>query len=162
MAEMPDELRKLMEKEEPPADQPSQSVDEQLIDEVAHLLFPVSADESPHTTDERNLFIQRYRRHLSRSAFSGAEDVLLDQLRLLKSQRDETERRIRMLLAYARTVPPGGRKYRLRDLSEATGIPISSIRGRITDDELRALESLALDDERAIRLAEKLSRADDD
>lgn len=52
-------------------------------------------------------------------------------------------------VAYARTTPPAGRKYRLRDLSDASGYPISTLRGLITDDELQALKDLDLDQERA-------------
>lgn len=155
MAELPDELRRLIEKEDPPTQEQEKGVDELLIQEVAHLLYPLNARESPRTTDERNLFTQRYRRQLSRGAFVGGDDVLLDQLRGLRQQQEEASRRIKVLVAYARTTPPGGRKYRLRELADATGIPISSIRGLITDAELREIERLDLDEARAERLSGK-------
>lgn len=65
---------------------------------------------------------------------------------------------MRLLLAYARTTPPTGRKYRLRDLSDVTGLPISSIRDLITEQELRDIEQLDLDDERAEGLEKALAR----
>lgn len=161
MVGLPEELLRLIEQEEHPGPERAKGPDELLIDDVAHLLYPLAPKESPRTTDERNAFIQRHRRALSKGAFTGGEDVLLDQLRLLRRQRDETDRRIRLLVAYARTTPPTARKYRLRDLSEAIGLPISSVRGLITDTELRALEQLDLDDDRAEALAKALPQPDD-
>lgn len=162
MTELPEELRKLIEKDDPPSHEPQHTADEQLIDDVAHLLFPLSPSESPRTTEDRANFIHRYRRRMSRNSFSGGDDTLLDQLRALRHQQDETARRIRVLLAYARTTPPAGRKYRLRDLSEATGLPISSIRDLITEAELQELNRLRLDEGRANRLAQKLTDLEGD
>lgn len=160
MTEMPEELRRLIEKERVPAEEESKSTDDQLIEDVAHLLYPLSLKESPRITQDRADFMFRYRRQVARQAFIGGDDVLLDQLRALRQQQNEAYRRIRLLLAYARTTPPKGRKYRLRDLSEATELPISSIRDLITDAELREIERLDLDGERAEELAKKLPRFD--
>lgn len=75
-----------------------------------------------------------------------------------ESEKQSRTRRMRLLLAYARTTPPTGRKYRLRDLSDVTGLPISSIRDLITEQELRDIEQLDLDDERAEGLEKALAR----
>lgn len=146
-----DKLRHLVEQES--ANQPrSATVDERTIDEVAHLLYPPDKNASTRdatVADEgRAAFIHTYRSRLSRGSLSDADDVLFDQLRYLRGQRDEIDRRIRVLLAYARTVPPGGRKYRLRELSEAAGLSMSTVRNRVEVEQLREIERLDLDDER--------------
>lgn len=157
MTDLPEELRQLIASEEPLDEDLPSTPDEQLIQDMAHLLFPLSHPDSPREAEDRENFVRRYRRRLTRNAFTGGDDVLLDQLRALRHHQAETQRRIDVLLAYARTTPPRGRKYRLRDLSEASGLPISSIRDRITEEELRSVAALDLDGERAEQLARKLA-----
>lgn len=160
MTELPEELRKLLDKEGVPADAAPKSADDRVIEDVAHLLFPVTPRESPRITEDRSDFIRRYRRKVARNVLVGGDDALLDQLRALRNQKEEVARRIRVLLAYSRTTPPKGRKYRLRDLSEVTGLPISSIRDLITSEELQELSRLNLDDAQAEALAKKQAEVD--
>lgn len=155
MMELPEDLQQLLDAEAAPDPRDSPTPDEQLIHDVAHLLYPLTPHPSPRDTEARMTFIRRARRQVAREAFSGGDDVLMDQLRALRQEQQEVTRRISTLLAYARTTPPEGRTYRLRDLSEATGLPISSIRDRITNESLDAIERLDLDDRRARQLAAK-------
>lgn len=157
MTELPEELRELIEREGTPEHEQPKNTDEQLIEDLSRLLYPPVPNEPPRITEDRTAFIRRYRRQVARKAFSGGDDALLDQLRALRQQREEAESRTRLLLAYARTTPPAGRKYRLRELSDVTNLPISSIRDLIGDEELRQIERLDLDDERMEQLANKLS-----
>lgn len=157
MTDLPPELRQLMEHEPPVPEARHKTPDELLIEEVAQLLYPRTPNETPTETEQRITFVTRYRRRLSRGALAAGDDAVLDQLRALRQQEDEIRRRTNVLLAYARTTPPADRTYRLRDLSDASGLPISSIRDRITDTELTALTKLDLDSERADALAEHFS-----
>src|SRR5215813_9214283 len=63
-----------------------------------------------------------------------AGDPVLAALRAARARRDQADRDIRILLAYARelTTP---RPYRLADLAEATGKSISGIRTAYTADD---------------------------
>jgi hypothetical protein len=66
-----------------------------------------------------------------------ASDPVLAALRAARARRDQADRDIRILLAYARelAIP---RPYRLADLAEATGKSISGIRTAYTTDDLDA------------------------
>ena len=66
-----------------------------------------------------------------------ADDPVLAALRAARARRDQADRDIRILLAYARelTTP---RPYRLADLAEATGKSISGIRTAYTTADVDA------------------------
>jgi hypothetical protein len=67
-------------------------------------------------------------RHLrSVNASWQADDPVLAALRAARARRDQAERDIRILLAYARELATP-RPYRLADLAEATGKSISGVR----------------------------------
>jgi len=71
-------------------------------------------------------------RHLrSVSATWQATDPVLVALRAARALRDQADRDIRILLAYARELA-APRPYRLADLAEATGKSISGIRTAYT------------------------------
>ena len=75
-------------------------------------------------------------RHLrSASTPWQASDPVLAALRAARDRRDQADRDIRILLAYARelTAP---RPYRLADLAAATGKSISGIRTAYTDQDV--------------------------
>jgi hypothetical protein len=56
-----------------------------------------------------------------------ADDPVLAALRAARARRDQADRDIRILLAYARELATP-RPYRLADLAEATGKSISGVR----------------------------------
>ena len=71
-------------------------------------------------------------RHLrSVNAAWQATDPVLAALRAARARRDQADRDIRILLAYARELATP-RPYRLADLAEATGKSISGIRTAYT------------------------------
>ena len=73
-------------------------------------------------------------RHLrSVSATWQATDPVLVALRAARALRDQADRDIRILLAYARELATPG-PYRLADLADATGKSISGIRTAYTSD----------------------------
>lgn len=68
-------------------------------------------------------------------------DPLLDALDRLRHQREATDRRTRLVLAYAREcVYP--RPYRLADLAAASGLSISGVRGAYTADHVHEARAL--------------------
>jgi hypothetical protein len=84
-------------------------------------------------------------RHLrSVSATWQDGDPVLAALRAARARRDQADRDIRILLAYARelTTP---RPYRLADLAEATGKSISGVRTAYTAADVDAARRIAHD-----------------
>jgi acyl-CoA reductase-like NAD-dependent aldehyde dehydrogenase len=73
-----------------------------------------------------------------------ATDPVLAALRAARARRDQADRDIRILLAYARelTTP---RPYRLADLAEATGKSISGIRTAYTTADIDAARYIVHD-----------------
>ena len=73
-----------------------------------------------------------------------ADDPVLAALRAARDRRDQADRDIRILLAYARelTTP---RPYRLADLAEATGKSISGIRTAYTAADVDAARRIMHD-----------------
>ena len=65
-----------------------------------------------------------------------ASDPVLAALRAARARRDQADRDIRILLAYARELATP-RPYRLADLAEATGKSISGIRTAYTTSRCR-------------------------
>src|SRR5258707_14563718 len=74
------------------------------------------------------------------------DDPVLAALRAARDRRDQADRDIRILLAYARELATP-RPYRLADLAEATGKSISGIRTAYTttdvDDARRILHDIS-------------------
>ena len=64
-----------------------------------------------------------------------ADDPVLAALRAARDRRDQADRDIRILLAYARELATP-RPYRLADLAEATGRSISGVRTAYTDRDV--------------------------
>ena len=75
-----------------------------------------------------------------------ASDPVLAALRAARDRRDQADRDIRILLAYARELATP-RPYRLADLAEATGRSLSGIRTAYTtadvDDARRILRDIS-------------------
>jgi hypothetical protein len=73
-----------------------------------------------------------------------ADDPVLAALRAARARRDQADRDIRILLAYARelTTP---RPYRLADLADATGKSISGIRTAYTAADVDAARRIVHD-----------------
>ena len=73
-----------------------------------------------------------------------ASDPVLAALRAARARRDQADRDIRILLAYARelTTP---RPYRLADLAEATGKSISGVRTAYTAADVDAARRIVHD-----------------
>ena len=63
------------------------------------------------------------------------DDPVLAALRAARARRDQADRDIRILLAYARELATP-RPYRLADLAEATGKSISGVRTAYTDRDV--------------------------
>jgi hypothetical protein len=66
---------------------------------------------------------------------AGGEDPVLAQLAMLRRQQLAAERRMRLLLAYAREFV-GPRPYPLAALAEASGMSISGVRTAYDEDEV--------------------------
>jgi hypothetical protein len=64
-----------------------------------------------------------------------ASDPVLAALRAARDRRDQADRDIRILLAYARELATP-RPYRLADLAAATGKSISGVRTAYTDHDV--------------------------
>lgn len=64
-----------------------------------------------------------------------ASDPVLAALRAARARRDQADRDIRILLAYARELATP-RPYRLADLAIATGMSISGVRVAYTDHDV--------------------------
>jgi hypothetical protein len=73
-----------------------------------------------------------------------ADDPVLAALRAARDRRDQADRDIRILLAYARELATP-RPYRLADLAEATGRSISGIRTAYTADDVNAARRILHD-----------------
>ena len=69
-------------------------------------------------------------RHLRPVTWPG-DDPVLAALRAARARRDQADRDIRILLAYARELA-APRPYRLADLAQATGRSISGVRTAYT------------------------------
>jgi hypothetical protein len=64
------------------------------------------------------------------------DDALLAALADARRRKDQADRDMRVLLAYAREVVPP-RPYRLADLAQATGLSISGIRTAYTESDIQ-------------------------
>lgn len=73
------------------------------------------------------------------TAAAAGQDPLLDTLRALTRERDDADRSIRRLLAYARATHP---TYRLADLAAATGMSISGVTTAYGPDDAAAIHHL--------------------
>ena len=73
-----------------------------------------------------------------------ASDPVLAALRAARDRRDQADRDIRILLAYARELATP-RPYRLADLAEATGRSISGIRTAYTTADVDAARRILRD-----------------
>jgi len=73
-----------------------------------------------------------------------ATDPVLAALRAARARRDQADRDIRILLAYARelTTP---RPYRLADLADATGMSISGVRTAYAHHDIAAARRILCD-----------------
>ena len=73
-----------------------------------------------------------------------ASDPVLAALRAARARRDQADRDIRILLAYARELATP-RPYRLADLAEATGKSLSGVRTAYTDHDVSAARRILHD-----------------
>jgi hypothetical protein len=83
-------------------------------------------------------------RHLRSTGGPDAEktlDPLLDALREARDRRDQADRDIRILLAYARELT-SPRPYRLADLAAAAGMSISGVRVAYTHQHVESARRL--------------------
>jgi hypothetical protein len=71
-------------------------------------------------------------------------DPILAALRAARTRRDQADRDIRILLAYARELATP-RPYRLADLAEATSKSISGVRTAYTPADVDAARRILLD-----------------
>jgi hypothetical protein len=83
-----------------------------------------------------------------------ADDPVLAALRAARARRDQADRDIRILLAYARELATP-RPYRLADLAEATGKSISGIRTAYTSADVDAARHILHDISNAHDAAER-------
>lgn len=151
MTDLPAEVRDLIESGHLDFPESEPTGEGLLINEVATLATAPSKWHRCPNTESRDTLIRNYR-HIKETKQSS-DDALPDHLRRLRIQRDEVEQSTTLLLTYARTVPARDRKYPLRELAEVSGIPISSIRDRISEAGMEEIEGLLnLDDERLSRL----------
>ena len=73
-------------------------------------------------------------------------DPVLAHLREARRRRDQADRDIRLLLAYAREVV-SPRPYRLADLAEAAGMSISGVRTAYTAADVDLIHALLAADD---------------
>jgi hypothetical protein len=73
-----------------------------------------------------------------------ASDPVLAALRAARARRDQADRDIRILLAYARELATP-RPYRLGDLAAATGMSLSGVRTAYTGHDVSAARRLLRD-----------------
>jgi hypothetical protein len=73
-----------------------------------------------------------------------ADDPVLAALRAARARRDQADRDVRVLLAYARELATP-RPYRLADLAEATGKSISGVRTAYTTGDVEAARRILHD-----------------
>jgi hypothetical protein len=74
-------------------------------------------------------------------------DALLSAVRLVRKRREQADRDLRLLLAYAREVVTP-RPYRLADLAEAAGMSISGVRTAYSPDDIEHAAQLTVPAER--------------
>lgn len=70
------------------------------------------------------------------SFLAGGGEPVLDQLKRYADIRDEADRNVRLLLAYALTAAPPAHTHVLRELGHAAGLTPSGVRTASTDDEI--------------------------
>jgi hypothetical protein len=75
-------------------------------------------------------------------------DIVLSAIRDARRRRDQADRDIRLLLAYAREVVTP-RPYRLADLAEASGLSISGVRTAYTAADVERITALLAARDRA-------------
>jgi hypothetical protein len=68
-------------------------------------------------------------------------DYILEMLRDARRRRDQADRQIRLLLAFARE-HSRPRPYRLADLAEATGMSISGVRTAYTAADIEQVNAV--------------------
>jgi hypothetical protein len=68
-------------------------------------------------------------------------DIVLSAIRDTRRRRDQADRDMRLLLAYAREVVTP-RPYRLADLAEASGLSISGVRTAYTAADVALIHAL--------------------
>ena len=88
-------------------------------------------------------------------------DPVLDALRSARERRDQADRDIRLLLAYARELATPG-PYRLADLADATGKSISGIRTAYTTADVDAARRILHDTGGAYDAADRPGDGDHD
>ncbi|MDN5808381.1 MAG: hypothetical protein L0H46_09220 [Brevibacterium sp.] len=156
MTDMPTEVRDLIDNGLTDIPESELIGEDLLIEEIATLATAPSKWPRRPSTERRDELARSYRR---KRHVQVIDDALLDHLKGLRVQRDEVEHTINLLLTYARTVPARDRKYPLRELAEASGIPISSIRDRISEPEMEEIDTLLnLDDDRLSRLIDERNK----
>lgn len=103
------------------------------ISELAALLCPLPEPGSVTPEDcfadaceQSELQRTQYADNLEAAALATDEDPLILALEQARTQKEEADRRIRLLLAYAREFQPA-RRYPLRELSQASGYTISGV-----------------------------------
>ncbi|MEV5367622.1 hypothetical protein AB0L12_33565 [Streptomyces cellulosae] len=104
-----------------------------LISEVAALLCPLPepgtvTPEDCYTDAREQAEAQRtqYADNLEAAALATEEDPLILALEQARAQKEEADRRIRLLFAYAREFQPV-RRYPLRALAQASGYTVSGV-----------------------------------
>lgn len=102
------------------------------ISELAALLCPLPEPGSVTPEDcfadaceQSELQRTQYADNLEAAALATGEDPLILALEQARAQKEEADRRIRLLLACAREFQP--RRYPLRELSQASGYTISGV-----------------------------------
>jgi len=103
------------------------------ISELAAFLCPLPEPGSVTPEDcfadaceQSELQRTQYADNLEAAALATDEDPLILALEQARTQKEEADRRIRLLLAYAREFQPA-RRYPLRELSQASGYTISGV-----------------------------------
>ena len=98
-----------------------------LIDELAALLCPLPEPGSvtpqeafPDAYEEAERERSQYASNLEAAALGIEADPLILALEQARAQREAADRRVRLILAYAREFHPSGR-YPLRELAPASG-----------------------------------------
>ncbi|MFI6340519.1 hypothetical protein [Streptomyces sp. NPDC050535] len=102
-----------------------------LVNELAALLCPLPEPGSvtpedcfPDAFEEAERERSQYADNLEAAAFATEGDPLILALEQAQAQKEEADRRIRLILAYAREFQPG-RRYPLRELGQASGYTTS-------------------------------------
>lgn len=155
MPDLPTEVRDLIDNGLTDIPEIEPTGEDLLTEEVAALATASPKGYCrPNVEERRDELVRRYRR--IKATGQSIDDPLLEHLEGLRIQRAEVEHTTKLLLTYARTVPARDRKYRLRDLAEVCGIPISSIRDRISGSQMEEIAGLLnLDEGRLLRLLDE-------